>query len=213
MWDCPLLLGPWCGFVQVMKTRIKTWVFHIFAGMSLLFCLAMPFLWFDSMSHLLWIGWESQSGTKGVDFSSRDGVVGFTFETQRRLGAWRTRPAGWDVNRAPNSFLVWGYANKAWRPYVPGFIYPDHGLRWMGNEYGITVPHGFLMVLAAIAPTIWIIRWRRRRRLGPNLCSQCGYDMTGNKSGACPECGALTQTLTQTPAEVQGQAQQEEQQA
>jgi hypothetical protein len=27
----------------------------------------------------------------------------------------------------------------------------------------------------------------RRRRMG--LCSECGYDLTGNRSGTCPECG------------------------
>ncbi len=26
-------------------------------------------------------------------------------------------------------------------------------------------------------------------RLQPNLCGQCGYDLTGNVSGICPECG------------------------
>jgi hypothetical protein len=29
--------------------------------------------------------------------------------------------------------------------------------------------------------------WRRRRR---GLCIKCGYDLTGNVSGVCPECGA-----------------------
>lgn len=28
----------------------------------------------------------------------------------------------------------------------------------------------------------------RRRRSG--LCTECGYDLTGNRSGTCPECGA-----------------------
>ena len=27
------------------------------------------------------------------------------------------------------------------------------------------------------------------RVLCPNLCRQCGYDLTGNVSGRCPECG------------------------
>jgi hypothetical protein len=31
-------------------------------------------------------------------------------------------------------------------------------------------------------------RKSRRRRLG--LCTECGYDLTGNVSGKCPECGA-----------------------
>ncbi|OWY72519.1 hypothetical protein B7486_06260 [cyanobacterium TDX16] len=28
------------------------------------------------------------------------------------------------------------------------------------------------------------------RRLRPGLCLNCGYDLTGNRSGICPECGA-----------------------
>jgi hypothetical protein len=29
------------------------------------------------------------------------------------------------------------------------------------------------------------------RMLSPDLCRQCAYDLTGNISGRCPECGAL----------------------
>lgn len=37
----------------------------------------------------------------------------------------------------------------------------------------------------------WIIaRSRaRKRKLDPNACVGCGYDLTGNLSGRCPECG------------------------
>jgi len=30
-------------------------------------------------------------------------------------------------------------------------------------------------------------RWRRRRK---GLCVRCGYNLTGNESGRCPECGS-----------------------
>jgi hypothetical protein len=33
-------------------------------------------------------------------------------------------------------------------------------------------------------------RQQRRRKLG--LCVRCGYDLTGNASGICPECGQAT---------------------
>jgi len=43
-------------------------------------------------------------------------------------------------------------------------------------------------------------RWRHgryRRRRG--LCSRCGYDLTGNVSGICPECGRpIVQSLLPT---------------
>jgi len=31
--------------------------------------------------------------------------------------------------------------------------------------------------------------WRRRRRKAKGLCVRCGYDLTGNVTGVCPECG------------------------
>lgn len=48
------------------------------------------------------------------------------------------------------------------------------------------------VVLAAypIALLCGIPRRRRARRLRLGLCLRCGYDLTGNTSGVCPECGA-----------------------
>ncbi len=30
---------------------------------------------------------------------------------------------------------------------------------------------------------------RNRKRRSPGHCNRCGYDLTGNVSGTCPECG------------------------
>lgn len=38
------------------------------------------------------------------------------------------------------------------------------------------------------------------RLLAPNLCRQCGYDLTGNVSGICPECGKAIQAGQVMPA-------------
>ena len=50
----------------------------------------------------------------------------------------------------------------------------------------------FAALLFTIAPVIWVIKWRKRRKLGPNACNSCGYDLTGNETGICPECGVAT---------------------
>ena len=36
---------------------------------------------------------------------------------------------------------------------------------------------------------------RRERRLRLMNCGQCGYDLTGNVSGTCPECGTVVEKL------------------
>ena len=50
-----------------------------------------------------------------------------------------------------------------------------------------------LLVLFMIFPLIWIRRrWRRLRaegRLAGKQCVACGYSLSGNTSGVCPECG------------------------
>ena len=51
-------------------------------------------------------------------------------------------------------------------------------------------PHWFITLIFALGPAIWLIKWNKRRKLSPNTCPGCGYDLTGNESGACPECGA-----------------------
>ena len=48
----------------------------------------------------------------------------------------------------------------------------------------------YVFFLATAIPTI--ILWRRDRRHPPGYCQKCGYDLTGNVSGVCPECGRKT---------------------
>jgi membrane protein implicated in regulation of membrane protease activity len=44
--------------------------------------------------------------------------------------------------------------------------------------------------LAAVGGARDARRSRRRRRKELGLCASCGYSLTGNTSGVCPECGA-----------------------
>ena len=71
----------------------------------------------------------------------------------------------------------------------------------------IVIPLWLLLLLAAspivwplltAIPTAWL--WHRDRRLfscSPDhlLCSRCGYDLTGNTSGVCSECGLAKRTV------------------
>ena len=70
---------------------------------------------------------------------------------------------------------------------------------WAGGSASdfraITLQSRFLFAISLAVggyPTLRLVRYievrRQRRRNG--LCIRCGYDLTGNESGACPECRA-----------------------
>src|SRR5262249_44817741 len=50
----------------------------------------------------------------------------------------------------------------------------------------------WIPVLLAILPSLWI-RWMAAAG-PPSRCAICGYDLAGNTTGICPECGAETPT-------------------
>ena len=63
------------------------------------------------------------------------------------------------------------------------------------------VPHWFVVVVTAVLPSAraagrlgaTVRRRMARRRLSRiGLCPSCGYDLTANVSGVCPECGKAT---------------------
>jgi hypothetical protein len=70
--------------------------------------------------------------------------------------------------------------------------------------YGPAIGWGLPVVVAALACVliIWLVRKWITRSLREELnrrnlptCLACGYDLTGNVSGTCPECGT---TISQT---------------
>jgi hypothetical protein len=55
----------------------------------------------------------------------------------------------------------------------------------------------WLVFLWTALPTMLVWLVRPRLRFPPGHCQRCGYDLTGNVSGRCPECGIHT---TKRPA-------------
>src|SRR5262249_38639865 len=46
----------------------------------------------------------------------------------------------------------------------------------------------WIPVLIVALPTT-LLWWCERRPVRPGHCPRCGYNLTGNESGKCPECG------------------------
>ncbi len=55
-----------------------------------------------------------------------------------------------------------------------------------GREWHLSIPIWCILVATGV-PGIYLLR--RDRRPPTGHCRKCGYDLTGNVSGACPECG------------------------
>lgn len=46
-------------------------------------------------------------------------------------------------------------------------------------------------ILGAIVGVLAVLVWPVARRLRPTQCRQCEYELWGNLSGVCPECGTV----------------------
>lgn len=75
------------------------------------------------------------------------------------------------------------------RESVRGFWQGWPWLPWLedrGSARFLVVPMWVPLVLIVVPS---LIAWRSTRRR-PGHCRKCQYDLTGNVSGVCPECGA-----------------------
>ena len=62
------------------------------------------------------------------------------------------------------------------------------GVYWspVFSNGGVYIPL-WIPFLAILMPSL--IGWVRSRRPPPGQCQDCSYDLTGNESGVCSECG------------------------
>ena len=52
--------------------------------------------------------------------------------------------------------------------------------------WAYSLPAWWIVVAAG---AVAFFAWPRRKRTAVGTCSACGYDLRGNRSGRCPECG------------------------
>jgi hypothetical protein len=61
--------------------------------------------------------------------------------------------------------------------------------KFNGCPWFVVLPIWLPFILVTL-PTAFLF-YLDRRRIPPHCCQKCGYDLTGNTSGTCPECGML----------------------
>ncbi len=95
---------------------------------------------------------------------------------------WGPEGTHWSVswNHWPLEIVI-----RPWT-WVPQFERSKSWGKKGAHETDVTVPL-FLpfMIVASLTGIVW---WPDRR-IPPGHCQKCGYSLTGNVSGVCPECG------------------------
>ena len=104
----------------------------------------------------------------------------------------RSRPAWyWRTYQPPDSSpFIAGLTDDTG---MFGFDYQS-GMKWGDRVTRALVPIWAAVVPGASVVLFWAWRRERKRRYRrPDQCAACGYDLTGNVSGVCPECGTPVQ--------------------
>jgi hypothetical protein len=70
-------------------------------------------------------------------------------------------------------------------------------LKHNGPYFFIEFPHWSIAAVLAILPTVWVIQ--RRRASSQGHCDKCGYNLTANVTGVCPECGTAVKSKNVPP--------------
>jgi len=144
--------------------------------------------WLGTVMCLLLIAASVLSALEGVYFlwiphssSSTSWVI------HSRLSSGRLM---FDVSHGPHYPAKWSWGSLSmrsrwvsrWTWWCRPFYYKVQG---GSRSLTIIIPL-WIPVLATLIPTALL--WYRDRP-PPGHCRKCGYDLTGNESGVCPECG------------------------
>lgn len=95
--------------------------------------------------------------------------------------------------------------------YVFGLGIPSFGLVTLGNRFQISLfqrmGEWLLQAIVLAIPAAIALAWlwtrflnRLRTRYPTTGCKHCGYDLFGNESGICPECGMVVEDAEAIPA-------------
>ena len=186
---------------------IRRRLFTLCSALSLLLCAAVCVLWVRSYFFAESWNWHLGDGHTGDLYCSRGHVslvsssLAVPADRMKDMGLTLSPPYGPRYARDRALFRDRG-ADDLDQSWV--YLRPTTDRGWAGIRYRTARNGGLTDVKQWVAP-FWLAAvltaglavacaalaarprraWRRRR----GLCPRCGYDLTGNTSGACPECG------------------------
>lgn len=101
------------------------------------------------------------------------------------------RPYIGPMSRNANGIdIAWTSANGQ---FGQSIAVPDPSTgKWIITKHVFGTYYMEIFPWFASVPFVWRVMWaiRREARRREGTCLHCGYNLTGNLSGVCPECGA-----------------------
>jgi len=182
----------------LMRRRL----YRVASALSLLLCVASIVLWVRSYQYAEEFAWRpTATPTQRRVFSLEvtPGQIVLDCETHTR-----TRPEpDWDESGSREIWYQNGFEWLTAKRNKPARIAGlPTGFRWE-RSVSTTPTRGAQVLIAAtpiwpVSSSLFILTlplawggwpWRRKA----NTCAGCGYNLTGNISGVCPECGMKIQ--------------------
>jgi predicted RNA-binding Zn-ribbon protein involved in translation (DUF1610 family) len=168
---------------------------NLLTVLSLLLCMAVCVLWARSYFRSDWLCYTRVARqptlirSDDLELLSGEGNAWVAFtRAQFRPEEEHRSDEGWAFESdAPEDAAervehrAWGFGYEAisFRPDPPSY-----------RQWGVAFPLWLAAALFAAAPATTLVRrFRRRRAAAAGRCTACGYELTANISGLCPECG------------------------
>ena len=167
-------------------------VFTLASAVSLLSILAMVCFWARSYStqDCMNFRWSTGEATLGTSRGGFCLAAGFRAKPVREAGlTFKVGTTGWPDDPETDNVHYDLVQAGAWREWG-GFVLVNFKQPSGTRVVFLVIPYSFGFALASPLPILWLVLRYGRRRSVAGTCPSCGYDLTGNTSGICPECAA-----------------------
>jgi hypothetical protein len=162
---------------------VKRRPLNLLSTLSLLLCAAITLLWVRSYFVGDAFDWATRTGRAGVDSCRGSLSMGWVYVPPADLANIERRTL---YTSKPASEAAGDRIMPAWS--FAGFALVRFDFRGMRFRE-LRVPFWLVVLVTGTAPAVHL--WRKRRaRMAAGRCVSCGYNLTGNVSGVCPECGS-----------------------